>query len=98
MTHERSNKMNRECKKDRPRRHSQFAIGRLIDPVLARASGELDFGADRDWFRQHPGSAQRTRAATPIELLAYGLRPGTAATVLLVEEGVQVRVFSEPRS
>jgi hypothetical protein len=66
------------------------------DPDLARASCELDALNDKRWFREHPNAKVRERPASPLEVAALGLAPGTTVQVHRLPDGTQMRFFVGP--
>jgi hypothetical protein len=85
--------------KSRPRKkrvRGHIVAGPVQDAELTAMSCSQDAAADREWFRQHPGVAERTRPATFIELAALGLPLGTMVVVTRHRDGVQSRAFVLP--
>ena len=86
-------------KKRRERRRAargHVFLGPVDDPGMARASCELDAAADKRWFREHPNAKVRERPASPLEVAALGLAPGTTVRVQRRPDGSQVRRFIDP--
>jgi hypothetical protein len=71
-------------------------LGPVDDPGMARASCELDAAADKRWFREHPNAEVRERPASPLEVVAMALAPGTTVQVHRLPDGTQMRFFVGP--
>lgn len=54
---------------------------RVVDPRAAQLSAIFDAARDRAWFKWHPEAPYRDRAASTLEMAAFGLPQSTIVVV-----------------
>ena len=69
---------------------------RRIAPALARRLEQSAQDEDARFFNSNPGVRTYQRPATPAELRASGMPPGTWVTVRLTGVNTRVRAFYMP--